>query len=147
MMFLTALKRSSLILLPTIVFGIDNMGTYGKTYDIAEEHLLEKIKSAKLKHIPNTKELLMKTSLIDLGLPIAKKDNVRKEKATFTVPADFVVDGKVIAKKGDVINVLERIKSYKQYIVCSDEMIKTYAEYAKHNNVVFLISKGNVLEM
>lgn len=148
MQFLKVLKRSSLILLPCILFGIDNIGTYGQTYPIAEEHLLEKIKNSKIQPIPNTKELLIKTSVIDLGLPIAKKDSFRRNKPQFIVPEDFIVDGKLVAKKGQVINLLERVKGDRQYVALSDAMMADYAKYARDNrNVVFLLTKGNVMEM
>lgn len=130
-----------------IGFALENLGTYGKVYNIAEEDILDWIqKHSKLPQI-SKKEINKKVdeaSTIHINLPIAKKDNIRKEKIIYTVPQDIVIEGKLIAKKGTKINVLKKIHLSKVYIVLADYMLKDFKHFDKETNAVFLITQGNI---
>ena len=131
-------------------FAIENLGTYGKVYKIAEEDILQWIqKNAKLPKI-SQKEIqkkIEKASTIEVELPISKEDNVRYEKIIYEVPQDIVIDGKLIAKKGTKINVLEKIKLSKTYIVLADYMLPDFVDYNQRTNAVYLITSGNISKL
>jgi len=131
-------------------FAIENLGTYGKVYEIAEEDILKWIKkNAKLPNLSKTEieEKLRKNAKIDINLSVAKEDKTRKEKIIYTVHKDIVVNGTVLAKAGTKINVLEKIRLSRTYIVLADYMLPDFVEYGKNGNTVFLITKGNIYEL
>lgn len=139
-----------LILFISFGYGLENLGTYGKVYTIEEEDIIEYIKkNAKLpkfskKEIENK---IHKAAQIDLNLPVNKRDNIRHEKIIYTIPNDIVIEGKVIAKKGTKINVLDRIHLHNTYIVLADYMLPYFLDWNRNNNVVYLITQGNIYDL
>jgi len=131
-------------------YALENLGTYGKTYSIAEEDLLEKIqREAVLPRFSpqEIKELLRRKSYVNFHIPNALRDRVRKRRVIYTVPEDLVVDGRVIARKGEKINVLERLHIPVTYIVLKDYQLPAFVKYAERDTVTFLIVEGNVYEL
>lgn len=140
-----------LVLLTALLIGIssyavENLGVYGKTYKIAEEDILKWIKeNAKLPKISKKEieEKIKKAASVSIDIPVAKRDRVRQEKVIYEVPQDIVINGKLIAKKGTKINVLERIKLHRKYIILADYMLPKFADKSDVNTV-FLLTSGNV---
>lgn len=137
------------LLLFVNVFAIENLGTYGKVYKIAEEDILEWIKrNATVPKITKkvVEEKIKKAASVSLNIPVAKRDKVREEEIIYVVPQDIVINGKLIAKKGTKINVLKRVKLHRKYIVLADYMLPKMINYADYNTV-FLLTSGNVLDV
>ena len=139
-----------LILFASSSYALENLGTYGKTYSIAEEDLLEKVqKEAVLPRFSpkDFMELLKERSYFDFGLPNALRDRIREKRIIYTVPEDLVIGGRVIAKKGERINVLKRVHIPVTYIVLKDYQLPAFLKYAQKDTVTFLVVKGNVYEL
>jgi len=140
----------TVLLLTSNSLALENLGTFGKTYTIAEEDLLEKIqREAVLPHFTekDIEEIIRKRSYINLHLPNALRDRFREKKIIYTVPEDFVIDGEVIARKGEKINVLQRLKIPVTYIVLKDYQLPAFIDYAKKDLVTFLIVEGNIYDL
>lgn len=139
-----------LLLTLTNSFAIENLGTYGKVYEIEEEDILEYVKrNAKMPSFSQDeiRKKIRKAADVNLNLPVNKRDNVRFERIIYTVPDDIVINGTVIAKKGTQINVLQQIKLSRTYIVLADYMLPYFLDWSKKTNAVFLITKGNILDL
>jgi len=146
------MKKAIILLLSLISFGysVENLGTYGKVYDIEEEDIIEYIEqNAKLPKF-SEKEIQEKihfAAQINLNLPVNKRDNVRYEKIIYEVPNDVIIEGKLIAKKGTKIDVLKKVKLQSTYIVLADYMIPYFSDWNKKTNATYLITQGNILDL
>ena len=130
-------------------FALEHLGVYGRVYPIREESILEKIKNGVLPRISKSdiEEKLRRATAINLSLPAAKALRVEEEEIIYTVPRDIKVGDTVIAKKGEKVNVLERIQLQRVYVFLDDYMIKDFLEFAKKYPTTFLITKGDVYEL
>jgi len=132
-------------------FALENLGVYGQIYRIEERSILEEIKKKASKQTISYKDIeraISKASTIDIELPVSKTLNVRKHKVIYTVPQDVYIGGRLIAKKGDRINVLKKVKLHRIYVVLNDYMIPQFLDFARrYPNTVFLIAKGNIYEL
>ncbi|HIQ48079.1 MAG TPA: hypothetical protein EYH58_00385 [Aquifex aeolicus] len=136
-----------LLLSISLCLGLESLGVFGKVYPIAEENILEKIKNYKILEFKNPYERIKKAAEINLNLPYAKEFRTQEEKIVYEVPADIRVGDKIIAKKGERINVLEKIKLRKVYVFLEDKMLPQFMDFAKRYPTTFLITKGNVYEL
>lgn len=127
-------------------FAFENLGTYGKVYPVEEEDLMEYIFNTSKKPVINFEETLNRRTVINESIPVATKDSVRKEKVIYTVPEDIVINGQVIARKGDKINVLERVKLSKTYVVLADYMIEDFLKYAS-DRTYYLVVSGDIRQL
>jgi len=132
--------------LSLLLAGLINLGIHGNVYKIEEQSILDRIRSYKEIRV-NLEEKLRRAAEINLNLPINKALKVKEEKIIYTVPDDVVVGKKVIAKKGEKINVLARIKLRKIYVFLEGDMLRSFLDFARKYNTVFLITKGNVYEL
>lgn len=139
---------TSLFLLAN-AFALEHLGIYGRVYPIKEENLLEKLKRATIlkADYAQIEDKLREVARVDLNLPTAKALKVYEEEVTYTAPEDLKIGEKVIIRKGERINVLERIQLTKVYVFLDDYMIKDFLGFAKKYPTTFLITKGNVLEV
>jgi len=136
-----------LLLSISLCFGLTNLGVFGKVYPIAEENILEKIRNYKIFEIKNLEKRIKEASEINLNLPYAKKLRIKEEEIVYTVPADIRIGDKIIAKKGERINVLEKVKLRKVYVFLEDKMLPQFLAFAKRYPTTFLITRGNVYEL
>ncbi|MDQ7082111.1 MAG: hypothetical protein Q9N34_03330 [Aquificota bacterium] len=130
-------------------FCIEHLGIYGRVYPIKEESILERLKSAKPLHI-RTEEIekkLLKAAEVNLGLPVAKALRISEDRLIFKAPRDLRVGSRVIVKKGEEVNVLEKITLSRIYVFLDDYMLKDFVSFAKRYPVTFLITRGNVLSV
>lgn len=144
-----------LILILSIIanfsFGLENLGVYGKVYPIEEKNILEEIQK-KLKRISfkdfDFEKLLRKSATMNIDLPVAKRLKTNYFSIIYAVPQDVYIEGKLIARKGERINVLKKIQLHRIYVVLNDYMIPGFTSFAKrYPNTVFLIAKGNVYDL
>ena len=133
-------------MLSLLTLGIISLGIHGNVYPIKEESILKKINFSQQVNI-NLEEKLKNFAKINLRLPINKKLEVQEEKVIYTVLQDIKIGNKLIAGKGEKINVLERIKLRKVYVFLEGEMLPAFLDFAKKYPAVFLITKGNVYEL
>ncbi len=130
-------------------FGLENLGVYGKVYPIEEKNILEEIqKKSKRVSFENFEKLLRKSTTMNIDLPVAKRLRINYFSIIYTVPQDVYIEGKLIARKGEEINVLKKIQLHRIYVVLNDYMIPGFTSFAKrYPNTVFLIAKGNVYDL
>lgn len=146
-------KAISIVLLFGLIsfgYALENLGTFGKVYQIEEEDIIEYIKkNAKIPKFSKKyiQQKIHAAAQINLNLPVNKRDKVRYEELVYTVPKDIVIEGKVIAKKGTKINVLKKIKLHNTYIILADYMLPYFLDWDKKTNAVYLITQGNILDL
>ncbi|ACO04949.1 hypothetical protein PERMA_A0024 (plasmid) [Persephonella marina EX-H1] len=131
-------------------YSLENLGTFGKVYQIEEEDIIEYIKK-NAKPPKFSREYIQRkihaAAQVDVNLPVNKRDNVRYEKIIYTVPNDIIIEGKLIAKKGTKINVLKEIKLHNTYVILADYMLPYFLDWNKKTNAVYLITQGNILDL
>ena len=145
-----AISTFLLLGLINLGYALENLGTYGKVYQIEEEDIIEYIKkNAKLPKFSRKyiQQKIHEAAQIDINLPVNKRDKVRYEKLVYIVPNDIVIEGKLIAKKGTKINVLEKVKLHNTYIILADYMLPYFLDWNKKTNAVYLITQGNVFDL
>ena len=76
-----------------------------------------------------------------------KKLRIKEEEIVYTVPSDIRIGDKIVAKRGERINVLEKIKLRKVYVFLEDKMLPQFLDFAKRYPTTFLITKGNVYDL
>ena len=130
-------------------FAVEHLGIYGRVYPIKEKSILERLRSAKPPHIhrEEIEKKLLKAAEVDLGLPAAKALRVYEDRLIFRAPRDLRVGGRLIVKKGSVVNVLEKITLNRVYVFLDDYMLKDFVSFAEKYPTTFLITRGNVLEV
>lgn len=146
-------KAISIFLLSSLInlgYAFENLGTYGKVYQIEEEDIIEHIKrNAKLPKFSRKyiQQKIHAAAQININLPVNKRDKVRYEKLIYTVPNDIVIEGNLIAKEGTKIDILKKIKLHNTYIILADYMLPYFLDWNKKTNAVYLITQGNVLDL
>lgn len=132
----------------------EDLGTYGKLYDIKEPNMWYKIKDSFAKVDMNKiqkklEEARKRALIVKNNIPYCSSNNYRTYKPLYTVPETIIFEGKVIAKKGDVVNPLEH-NHMKSPILIIDidnpEHIKYKKEMEKKykNNILILAGKGDI---
>lgn len=129
-------------------FSLEHLGIYGRVYPIKEKSILERLRSAKPPHIHKgeIEKKLLRAAEVNLGLPAAKALRVSEERVIFKAPRDLRVEGRLIVKKGSVVNVLEKITLSRVYVFLDDYMLRDFVSFAEKSPATFLITRGNVLE-
>jgi len=129
-----------------LAFSVEHLGIYGRVYPIKEKSILEKLRSAKPPHIQEIEKKLLRAAEVDLGLPTAKALRVFENRLTFKAQRDLRVGDRLIVKRGEEVNVLEKIALSKIYVFLDEYMLKDFVPFAKKYPATFLITRGNVLE-
>ncbi len=127
-----------------------NLGVYGQTYSIEEPDLQAEIESKAKAFILQEEfdEKLRKSYYVDIYLPDVKEKSKRKMSFTYTVPEDLIIDGNVIAKKGTVINVLEKVKLTTKYLFLKDYQMPLFEKLTqKDRNIAAVIIKGDLISL
>ncbi len=132
----------------TGVAALEHLGIYGRVYPIKEESILERLKHARLPNIrrEDIEKKLIESAEIDLGLPVAKSLRIYEENLILKAQKDLTVGGKIIARKGETIDALEKMTLSRVYVFLEDYMIRDFINFARKYPTTFLITKGNVLE-
>ncbi|GER94910.1 hypothetical protein A45J_2676 [hot springs metagenome] len=64
------------------------------------------------------------------------------------MPEDLIIDGKVIAKKGQVINVLDKVKLTTKYLFLKDYQMPLFEKLvSKNRNIAAVIIQGDLLPL
>jgi len=127
-----------------------NLGVHGQTYSIEEPDLQSEIevkaKSPAVQQELNEK--LRKSYMVDIYLPDVKGKSKRKKTFTYTVPEDLIIDGKTVAKKGQVINVLEKVKLTTKYLFLKDYQMPLFEKLTiKDRNIAAVVIHGDLLPL
>jgi conjugal transfer pilus assembly protein TraW len=127
---------------------IINLGVHGQTYSIKEPDLQAEIE-AKAKSPEVQRELnekLRQSYVVDIYLPDVKEKSKRRKTFTYTVPEDLIIDGNLVAKKGQVINVLEKVKLTTKYLFLKDYQMTLFEKLsAKDRNIAAIVIQGDLL--
>ncbi len=140
--------------------AIHNLGTFGQTYQIAEQDALQEIKErvARLdpKKLLNRK--MMKKALQNYQpdmpfLPRAHKDATRLVDMTYTLPFD-IPDGKggILYPKGYTFNPLEYVNYEKTLVVINGDdpgqvLWFSGSDYSKNIRTMLLLTGGSYYEL
>lgn len=124
-----------------------NLGVHGQTYSIEEPDLQAEIeakaKSPTVQQEANEK--LRKSYMVDIYLPDVKEKSKREKTFKYTVPEDLIIDGKVIARQGQVINVLEKVKLTTKYLFLKDYQMPLFEKLsAKDRNIAAVVIQGDL---
>ena len=111
-------------MLGLIFYGIVSLGIYGNVYQIKEENILEKVKQKVVRY--DVEKRLSEFSKVNLSLPVNKKLEIVEEKLIYEVPKDVKIGDRFIARKGERINVLERIRLRKVYVFLEGDMLEAF---------------------
>ncbi|GAB5047558.1 hypothetical protein [Thermodesulfovibrio sp. TK110] len=128
---------------------IINLGTYGATYPIEEPDMMAQIEQAQaLVSYEDIYKAIKNSYRADIYLPDVKTKTKRKMSFTYTVPEDLIIDGKLIAQKGQTIDVLQNIKLKSRYLFLKDYQMPLLKKlYAKHKDIAAVIVQGDLLEL
>ena len=137
----------------TFSFALTDLGTYGSTHTIAEENFID-VLNDKAKDLNTTKirEEFVKSESQFLNVqrvvPTCKKTQKRYFTPTFRVPTDVIsADGKVIARRGEILNTLEVMKKnnmslpgYMMFIDAEDIVQVQLSYMYKNQGKVFIVN-------
>lgn len=126
-----------------------NLGTYGSTYPVVEPDMMTEIEQAQ-RNI-SYEEMYKKARdsyRVDIYLPDVKKKTVRTLTFNYTVPEDLIIDGQVIAQKGQVINLLEKVNIRFRYLFIKDYQLPLYKKLrTKYHNLKAVLVQGDMIEL
>ena len=127
-----------------------NLGIHGHTYPIEEPDLLAEIeqetRSPKIEH--DLAEKIRQSYTVDIYLPDAKSASKRRFGINYTVPEDLVINGSTLAKKGQVVNVLERVKLTTKYLFIKEYQFPLFLRlWKKDRSIAAVIIQGDLLPL
>lgn len=128
---------------------IINLGTYGATYPIEEPDMFTQIQQQQVSvSYDDMYKAIRGSYKINMYLPDVKTKTKRTMSFVYSVPEDLVIDGQVVAKKGQSINVLEKVKIKYKYLFLKDYQMPLLKKlYAKHKDIAGVIVQGDLLEL
>lgn len=129
------------------LFVIVNLGVHGSVYPVQEPDLLLEIEQkAKTPAVQSAiNESTRKSYVADIYLPDAKTSSKRTITMRYTVPEDLVIDGNVIARRGQVVDVLEKVKITTKYLFIKEQHIPLFLKLAKKDrNTVAVVIQGDL---
>jgi hypothetical protein len=129
-----------------------NLGVHGQVYDIEEPDMMAEIEIQRaqvdMKKAEDFSESLSNAYRVDLYLPDTRTRNTRTMTFTYTVGEDLIIDGKKIASKGEVINLLDYVKLYRKYLFIKDYQFPLYHELEQRNNdITVVLVQGDAREL
>ena len=128
--------------------AIENLGVYGQVYEILEPDMMDVIKNERP---VITRERVMskikKSLSVSYDIPYAKKEKIKIINFSYTVPHDIVINGNLVAKKGDVLNPLEKMTLNEKYLFIRGDQVDNFNELLKDRTVKPVITKGNLDEI
>jgi len=84
--------------------------------------------------------------MVDIYLPDVKEKSKRDMSFTYMVPEDLIIDGRAVAKKGQVINVLEKVKLTTKYLFLKDYQMPLFDRLTKKDrNIAAIVIQGDLL--
>ena len=128
------------------------LSDHGKTYEIKEpdawEEIVEKAKDFNATKIEKKLENIVKNRLkIDSGMPMCVKKREYIYDPSYIVPNDIYVYGRLIARKGEVINPLQYSNVHNIYLVPLRDKIERAAtdNIIKHDpSALVMVAKGDI---
>ncbi len=129
---------------------IVNLGVHGHTYTIEEPDLLTEIEQ-KAQSPQVKKEIsarLRKSYIADIYLPDAKVASKNYLEMKYEVPEDLIINGDIVARRGQVINVLERVKLTTKYLFLKEHQFPLFLKLSgKNKNIAAVIIQGDLLSL
>ncbi len=126
-----------------------NLGVHGHTYTIEEPDLLAEIEQ-KAKTVDSSQfgERLRQSYYVNIYLPDAKRVIRRNREMKYTVPEDLIIDNNMVAKKGQVINVLERVRLTTRYLFIKEYQFPLFLKlWEKDRSIAAVIIQGDLLSL
>lgn len=120
------MKVLLLFVLSLLAYGVENLGTYGKTYEIIEpdmyKEIMQRAKEINASKIKKSFYSSLDRYLVPIyDVPICLKNRQRRYTPFLTIPVDiYDKDGKLLYKAGSTINPLEKGVSFYSYILFID---------------------------
>lgn len=138
------------IFLTSVSFALQDIGTYGQTYQIKEKNFLDVVKKQlTIKNIKKYKTNLdasyKKLLTPALGIPLCIETQKRVYAPIYTLKNDIVLpNGKVLYKKGYKFNILKKMREkggyFRRYIIFIDAdspiQVKLASKYAKEADII-----------
>jgi len=134
------------------------LGKEGKTYKPTEPDMYEVLKKKfqKFQEENNVTQILSqaikKKAQINLGIQTCETDRIYNKKLLYIVPEDVVFQGAVIAKKGQVVNLLKKMPLqglviFSNYSTAEEK--NTLMNIIIHYDTTLRIylTKGNIMEL
>ena len=146
------------LLFATLLFSLEDLGTYGSTVVIKEKNFMDSIRD-KSKDLNATliKEQLVQGEndylTVKEIVPTCSKTDIRDFIPTFIAPTDVILpNGTVVARAGETIKTLElmkknniKIDKYMMFIDVTDE-IQVQLSYMYKNQGLVFVTKGSIKE-
>ncbi len=129
---------------------IVNLGVHGHAYAIEEPDLLteieQKAQSPQVKK--ELSEKVRKSYLVDIYLPDAKVASKHTLEMKYEVPEDLIINGDIVARRGQVINVLERVKLTTKYLFIKEHQVPLFLKlFGKDKSIAAVIIQGDLLTL
>lgn len=128
-----------------IAIAIEDFGVYGNTYDILEPDMMEEI--ANKQPIMTREQMikrLKKSLTVNYNLPIAKERKRYTLDFSYRVKHDVVIDGNVIARAGEVINPLDRMRLGEKYLFMREDQFDQLSYLLEDKSLRPVITSGNM---
>ena len=146
------MKLALLFTLALLAYGVENLGTYGKTYEIIEPDMYKEImQRAKELNVSKIKKSFYSSlnRYLDpiYDVPTCTKNNQREYKPFLTIPIDiYDKDGKLLYKAGSTINPLKKGISFYSYILFIDASDPVQRALAKmlQNRATIVVVRGDM---
>ncbi len=126
-----------------------NLGTHGEVYPIVEPDLQDQINQA-LSEVDYSKvkedisNSIRESYRAGFYLPAVKEHTKRIMGFQYTVLDDFIVNGNVVARKGDVINLLDRVKLKTKYLFIKENQFPLFLSLVKKDqSIAAVIVEGD----
>jgi len=130
------------------VCAIENFGVYGSTYQILEPDMMEEIKK---RNISLSREQMInklkENLIVNISLPVSKERKRRIMRFSYRVKDNVIIDGNVIARKGDEINPLERMRLTERYIFMRQDQLSDLKHLFRDKRMRAVITEGNLNEL
>ena len=128
-----------------IALAIENLGVYGHVYNILEPDMFQEIKKSDvaISREQMIKKLREKLN-INLGLPRARERKREIVELSYQVPQDVIINRNIIARKGDVINPLDRMRFNEKYVFMAEDQLNALKPLFRDKTMKAVITDGNI---
>jgi len=136
-------------MLPIILIAmtLTNLGTHGQVYQILEPDMEEQTSATMEMPAFQDKvaEKLYDSFKVDIYIPDVKEKSKRSMSFKYEVPEDVIINGAIMAKKGDILNPLETVKIRSKYLFIKEHQMPLYFKMEKSDkNVTAVIVSGDL---
>lgn len=127
-----------------------DLGTFGKTYPIKEKNFYDYVEESrkdfnKTKITQELEKAKNKAYVVSNGLGACKENSFHLVDLTFTLPKDIMFNGKLLGKKGQIINPMDFARVVRPiYILNIDDKDEINFWQQKRQYYIVLAGEGNI---